>query len=99
PQHPVNPYGESKLFVERVLHWYEQAYGLRSVALRYFNAAGADPDGQTGEEHEPEPHLIPRVIQASVGRLPEVAIYGTDYPTPDGTAVRDYVHVTDLRSE
>jgi UDP-arabinose 4-epimerase len=95
-QRPINPYGESKLFVERVLHWYGQAYGLRSVVLRYFNAAGADPDGELGEEHDPEPHLIPRVIQTVLGRLSEVEIYGDDYPTPDGTAVRDYIHVTDL---
>lgn len=96
PQHPVSPYGESKLFVERVLHWYGKAYGLRSVALRYFNAAGADPEGELGEDHDPEPHLIPRVINALLGRLPDIEVYGTDYPTPDGTAIRDYVHVTDL---
>jgi UDP-arabinose 4-epimerase len=96
PQRPINPYGESKLFVERVLHWYDHAYGIKSVALRYFNAAGADPEGELGEEHDPEPHLIPRVIQAALGELPCVEIYGTDYPTADGTALRDYVHVTDL---
>jgi UDP-glucose-4-epimerase GalE len=96
PQFPVNPYGESKLFIERALHWYGLAYGLCWVALRYFNAAGADPEGELGEEHHPEPHLIPRVIEAALGRLPRVQIYGTDYPTPDGTAIRDYVHVTDL---
>jgi UDP-arabinose 4-epimerase len=96
PQRPVNPYGDSKLFVERVLHWYGQAYGLRSVVLRYFNAAGADPDGDIGEEHEPETHLIPRVIHAAVGKLPEVEIFGSDYDTPDGTAIRDYIHVSDL---
>jgi len=96
PQRPVNPYGDSKLFVERLLHWYGKAYGLRSVILRFFNAAGADPDGEIGEEHDPETHLIPRAIQAALGQLPEVNICGIDYPTPDGTAVRDYIHVTDL---
>jgi UDP-glucose-4-epimerase GalE len=96
PQRPVNPYGDSKLFVERVLHWYAQAYGLRFVTLRYFNAAGADPQGEIGEQHDPETHLIPRVIQAALGRLPEIEIFGNDYDTPDGTAVRDYVHVSDL---
>jgi UDP-arabinose 4-epimerase len=95
-QRPVNPYGEAKLFIERVLHWYAQAYGLRWVVLRYFNAAGADSEGEIGEDHEPETHLIPRAIQAALGELPSVDIYGTDYPTPDGTAVRDYIHVMDL---
>lgn len=96
PQCPVNPYGESKLFIERALNWYEAAHGLRSVALRYFNAAGADPDGSLGEDHEPETHLIPLVIQAAVGHRDCIEIYGTDYETPDGTAIRDYIHVTDL---
>ena len=96
PQRPVNPYGESKLFVERVLDWYGQAYGLSWMSLRYFNAAAADPEGEIGEQHEPETHLIPLVIQAALGKRPFVEIYGTDYPTPDGTAVRDYIHVTDL---
>ncbi|MFC1579216.1 UDP-glucose 4-epimerase GalE [Pseudomonadota bacterium] len=96
PQRPVNPYGESKLFIERALHWYGSAHGLSSAALRYFNAAGADPDGELGEEHDPETHLIPLVIQAALGQRPEVQIFGTDYPTPDGSAVRDYIHVTDL---
>jgi UDP-arabinose 4-epimerase len=96
PQHPVNPYGESKLFVERALHWYGEAYGLRSVALRYFNAAGAHEDGTLGEEHEPEVHLIPLVVAAALGRRASIDVFGTDYPTPDGTAVRDYVHVSDL---
>jgi UDP-glucose-4-epimerase GalE len=95
-QRPVSPYGESKLFVERALHWYGVAHGLRSVALRYFNAAGADPDGQIGEDHDPETHLIPLAIGAALGKRPPLQIYGADYPTPDGTAVRDYVHVTDL---
>jgi UDP-glucose-4-epimerase GalE len=98
PQHPVNPYGESKYFVERILHWYANAYGLRYAALRYFNAAGADPEGRIGEDHTPELHLIPLVIDAALGKRPHIGIYGTDYPTPDGTAVRDYVHVNDLAS-
>ncbi len=96
PQIPVNPYGEAKLFVERVLNWYGHCYGLRWTALRYFNAAGADPEGQLGEQHDPEPHLIPRVILAATGEIPFVEIFGTDYATPDGTAIRDYIHVTDL---
>jgi len=96
PQRPVNPYGESKLFVERILHWYAEAYALRFAALRYFNAAGADPDGQIGEEHDPETHLIPLAIDTALGRRPSLDIYGTDYPTPDGTAIRDYIHVVDL---
>lgn len=96
PQRPVNPYGETKLAIERALHWYGQAYGLRSVSLRYFNAAGADRDGEIGELHEPETHLVPLVLQAALGRRPQIDIYGTDYPTPDGTAIRDYIHVQDL---
>ncbi len=95
-QRPVNPYGETKLAIERALHWYATAYGMRSVALRYFNAAGADPDGEIGECHEPETHLIPLVLQAALGQIPQIEIYGADYPTPDGTAIRDYVHVHDL---
>ena len=98
PQHPVNPYGETKLTIERALHWYGEAYGLRSVALRYFNAAGCDRDGEIGEEHDPETHLIPLVLRAALGSGPPVSIFGTDYPTPDGTAVRDYIHVEDLAS-
>lgn len=96
PQRPVNPYGESKLFVERALHWYAQAHAFRYAALRYFNAAGADIDGEIGEAHEPETHLIPLVIGAALGHRGPVQIFGTDYPTPDGTAIRDYIHVTDL---
>lgn len=96
PQQPINPYGETKLAIEHVLRWYGDAYGLRWVAFRYFNAAGADPGGEIGERHNPEEHLIPRIIQAVLGQIPQVQIYGTDYPTPDGTAVRDYIHVTDL---
>jgi UDP-glucose 4-epimerase len=94
PTDPTNPYGETKLAFERVLRWYANAYGIRSISLRYFNAAGATV--QNGEDHDPETHLIPLVLQAAVGRLPHVTIFGTDYPTPDGTCVRDYVHVEDL---
>ena len=93
---PVNPYGRTKLAVEHALADYESAYGLRSVRLRYFNASGGDPDGEVGESHDPETHLVPRAILAAMGRLDEIAIFGDDYPTPDGTAIRDYVHVTDL---
>ena len=96
PQKPVNPYGESKLFVERMLRWYGEAHGVKWAALRYFNAAGADPDGELGEVHDPEPHLIPCAIEVALGQRPFLEIYGTDYPTPDGTAVRDYTHVSDL---
>ena len=96
PQRPVNPYGESKLFVERALHWHGLAHGLRWTALRYFNAAGADPEGDTGEDHNPETHLIPLAIEAALGRRAALQVMGTDYPTPDGSAVRDYIHVTDL---
>ena len=96
PQNPVNAYGETKLAVERMLRWYGQAHGLRYAALRYFNAAGADPDGDVGEEHDPETHLIPLAIAAAYGRGGPLSIFGTDYPTPDGTAVRDYIHVADL---
>ncbi len=97
-QHPVNPYGETKLAIERALHWYGQAYAVRSVSLRYFNAAGADPECEIGEDHEPETHLVPLVLQAALGQRPAIEIYGTDYPTADGTAVRDYIHVHDLAS-
>jgi len=93
---PVNPYGETKLFVERMLHWYGIAHGLKWVAPRYFNAAGADPEGEIGEVHEPETHLIPAAIEAILGKRPQLEVYGTDYPTPDGTAIRDYIHVFDL---
>jgi len=96
PQLPVNPYGETKLAIERALRWYGDAYGLRSVSLRYFNASGADPDGEIGELHEPETHLVPLVLQAALGQRAQIDIYGTDYPTPDGTAIRDYIHVQDL---
>jgi len=96
PQRPVNPYGESKLFIEQVLGWYGKAHGFKSVALRYFNAAGADPEGNLGEDHSPETHLVPLAIGAALGRFPYLEVYGTDYDTPDGTAIRDYVHVMDL---
>jgi UDP-arabinose 4-epimerase len=96
PQDPINPYGASKLFAEKVLHWYEVAYGMHHMNLRYFNAAGADPDGEIGENHDPETHLIPLVIAAAQGVHPTFEIFGTDYETTDGTAVRDYVHVCDL---
>lgn len=95
-QAPMNPYGESKLMVEKFLHWYGLSYGLSWSALRYFNAGGADPDCELGEDHDPEPHLLPRVLATAAGLLPCVEIYGTDYDTPDGTAIRDYIHVTDL---
>ena len=98
PLAPVNPYGRTKLTVEHALSDYDVAYGLRSVRLRYFNACGCDPDGDVGEIHDPETHLIPRAILASMGRLAELTIFGDDYPTPDGTAIRDYVHVCDLAS-
>ena len=96
PQQPVNPSGESKLFVERALHWHGLAHGLQWLALRYFNAAGADPEGEIGEVHEPETHLVPLAIQAALGQRAQIQVMGTDYDTPDGTAVRDYIHVTDL---
>jgi UDP-arabinose 4-epimerase len=98
PQCPVNPYGESKLFVEKMLQWLGMAHGLQWLALRYFNAAGADADGDIGEMHEPETHLIPLAIQAALGQRGALKVMGTDYPTPDGTAVRDYIHVSDLAS-
>lgn len=96
PQAPINPYGWTKKLVEQVLADYGRAYGLESVCLRYFNAAGADPDAEIGEDHDPETHLIPLVLQAALGRRPSVAIFGDDYDTEDGTCVRDYIHVCDL---
>ena len=93
---PVNPYGMSKLMVEAMLRDFDRAYGLRSVALRYFNAAGADPQARIGERHQPETHLIPLALQAALGRRPALKVFGRDYPTPDGTCVRDYIHVDDL---
>jgi UDP-glucose 4-epimerase len=95
PRNPINSYGETKLVIERALPHYERAYGIRSVCLRYFNAAGADPDGQLGEDHHPERHIIPLALEAAVGRT-SLQLFGDDYPTPDGTCQRDYIHVTDL---
>lgn len=94
PQRPANPYGWSKLIIEQVLSSYDRAYEMKFVSLRYFNAAGAH--GGFGEHHDPEPHLIPRVLSVAAGALPHVEVYGTDYPTPDGTAIRDYIHIADL---
>lgn len=96
PADPINPYGETKLFMERMLADFARAYGLSWTALRYFNAAGADPEGETGERHTPETHLIPRALMALDGKLPDFHVMGDDYPTPDGTCVRDYIHVSDL---
>lgn len=96
PQNPINPYGMSKLIVERMLADFSGAHGIRSAALRYFNAAGADPDGEIGEAHAPETHLIPLAIDAALGRRPPLSIFGEDYATSDGTCVRDYIHVSDL---
>jgi len=95
-QEPINPYGMSKLMVERMLADFEVAHGMRFAALRYFNAAGADPDGEIGEWHDPETHLIPLVLDAATGARADIAIFGTDYPTPDGSCIRDYIHVSDL---
>ncbi len=96
PKRPINPYGKSKWMVEQILADYDRAYDLRSVSLRYFNAAGADPDGDLGECHEPETHLIPLLLQAASGRRGSVQVFGRDYDTPDGTCIRDYIHVSDL---
>jgi UDP-arabinose 4-epimerase len=96
PTHPVNPYGRSKLMIEQALADAERAYGLKWLALRYFNACGADADGESGECHDPETHLIPRALMAAAGDIPHLDVFGTDYPTPDGTCIRDYVHVSDL---
>jgi UDP-glucose 4-epimerase len=96
PQDPINPYGMTKLMVERMLADFDRAYDFRSVSFRYFNAAGADPQGRLGEDHQPETHLIPLVLMAALGKRDSISIYGTDYPTPDGTCIRDYIHVTDL---
>jgi UDP-arabinose 4-epimerase len=96
PRQPVNPYGVSKLFFEQALEAYGRAYGIRYASLRYFNAAGADESGEIGELHEPETHLIPLALNAAAGQGPELQIFGTDYPTPDGTCIRDYIHVNDL---
>ena len=97
PYAPINAYGETKVMVEKMLHWFDQIHGLRSVCLRYFNASGADPQGRAGEDHEPETHLIPLLFNAVKTGVP-VTVFGNDYATPDGTCIRDYVHVTDLAS-
>ena len=96
PQDPINPYGKGKLMVETVLKDYSDAYGLKYASLRYFNAAGADPEGEVGELHDPETHLIPLILDVAAGRREDIKIFGTDYDTPDGTCIRDYIHVTDL---
>lgn len=96
PRQPVNPYGVSKLFFEQALESYDRAYGLRFASLRYFNAAGADESGEIGELHDPETHLIPLALNAAAGAGPELQVFGSDYPTPDGTCIRDYIHVNDL---
>ena len=98
PQNPINPYGMSKLMVEQILADFDHAYDFRSVRFRYFNAAGADPSGELGEDHAPETHLIPLTLYAALGKRDAISIYGTDYPTPDGTCIRDYIHVCDLAS-
>ena len=96
PQTPINPYGRTKFMMEQIIHDYGSAYGIRYAILRYFNAAGADPEGQIGEDHSPETHLIPLLLQTVLGQRSHTEVYGTDYDTPDGTAIRDYIHVTDL---
>lgn len=96
PQRPINPYGASKLMIERMLRDFDIAHGLRSISLRYFNAAGADQDGEIGEAHDPETHLIPLVLDAAAGKRPVITVFGDDYDTPDGTCVRDYIHASDL---
>jgi len=98
PQAPINPYGRSKWMIEQILKDYDAAYDMKSVSLRYFNAAGADPEGELGERHDPETHLIPLVLQAAAGIRPNVSVFGRDYPTPDGTCIRDYIHIEDLCS-
>lgn len=96
PKSPINPYGLTKLIIERILEDYDRAYGIKAVCLRYFNAAGAHPDGLLGERHDPETHLIPLVLQAAIGRRPNITVFGKNYDTPDGTCIRDYIHVMDL---
>jgi len=98
PQQPINPYGASKLMVERILQDYHHAYGLNSICLRYFNACGADPEGELGECHDPETHLIPLILQAASGRRESITVFGRDYATDDGTCIRDYIHIEDLCS-
>lgn len=96
PQNPINPYGNTKFMMEKIMHDYDRAYGLKYVSLRYFNAAGCDKDGELGESHEPETHLIPLVLKAIKGERDNITVFGTDYDTPDGTCIRDYIHVEDL---
>jgi UDP-glucose 4-epimerase len=96
PLNPINPYGRTKRMIEEMLQDYQNAYGLKYMSLRYFNAAGADPDGEVGEDHNPETHLIPLVLDAAIGKRKDIKVFGTDYETPDGTCIRDYIHVTDL---
>ncbi len=96
PQRPINPYGASKLMIEQMLRDFDLSHGLRSISLRYFNAAGADPDGEIGEAHDPETHPIPIVLDAAAGKRPAITVFGDDYDTPDGTCIRDYIHVSDL---
>jgi UDP-glucose 4-epimerase len=96
PTDPINPYGETKLTVEKIFKWYDKAYGLKYAVLRYFNVAGAHPSGRIGEDHRPETHLIPKVLSVAMGKEPMLHVFGGDYPTPDGTCVRDYIHATDL---
>jgi UDP-glucose 4-epimerase len=96
PRNPINPYGKTKRMIEEMLADFDTAYGLKSISLRYFNAAGADPETEIGEKHDPETHLIPLVLDAAAGKSRNVKVFGTDYPTPDGTCIRDYIHVTDL---
>lgn len=96
PTNPTNAYGETKLAMERMIHWFESAHGLKYVSLRYFNAAGAHPSGKIGEDHDPETHLIPLILQVALGKRESISIFGGDYPTPDGTCIRDYIHVCDL---
>ncbi|MHB1456446.1 MAG: UDP-glucose 4-epimerase GalE [Armatimonadota bacterium] len=96
PQHPTNPYGETKLMFEKILKWYDIAYGIKSISLRYFNASGADPDGMIGEDHSPEEHLIPIVLQSALGQRKSIKVFGTDWDTPDGTCIRDFIHVYDI---
>ncbi|MEJ2731011.1 MAG: UDP-glucose 4-epimerase GalE, partial [Deltaproteobacteria bacterium] len=96
PQNPINPYGKTKRMIEEILADYDAAYGLKYISLRYFNAAGADPDAEVGEDHDPETHLIPLVLDVAAEKRPAIKVFGTDYQTPDGTCIRDYIHVTDL---
>ncbi len=98
PQNPINPYGATKLMMERIFKDYHRAYGLEYAVLRYFNAAGCDPDGEIGESHDPETHIIPLVLDAAGGQRPDIKVFGTDYDTKDGSCIRDYIHVTDLAS-